>query len=132
MQHINTPNAPRSRAPLSQAVRSGHLIFTAGLVGTRPHDGVLADGPRAQMQQALQNLSAVLQAGGSSRERIVKVTIFLRDAADYAVVNEVYAEFFEPPYPSRSTVVAFAPDRRILVEIEAVAEIDPSHDEISG
>jgi 2-iminobutanoate/2-iminopropanoate deaminase len=123
MTYVRTPSAPISSAPLSQAVRSGHLVFTAGVVGARPEDGVLEDDVRAQARQAFRNLAAILTAAGSGIERAVKVTIYLRDASDYSVVNEVYDEFFVAPYPARSTVQAPAPNPMVLVEIEMVGEV---------
>jgi len=126
LRHVTTASAPVSRAPLSQAVRSGNLVFTAGIVGARPDNGVLEDDVRAQTRQALQNLAAILTAAGSRIERAVKVVIFLRDASDYNAVNEVYDEFFVPPYPARSTIQAPAPNPSVLVEIEIVAEVDAS------
>ena len=124
MRHIMTAGAPVSTAPLSQAVRSRGLVFTAGIVGIDPTAGTMPDGPQAQMRQAIKNLSAVLSAAGSGLDRVVKVTIFLRDVRDYAVINAVYEEFFVAPYPARSAVQVVLPNPSIQVEIEAVAEAD--------
>jgi 2-iminobutanoate/2-iminopropanoate deaminase len=118
---VETNGAPGAIGPYSQAIRAGQLVFTAGQVGADPASGALADGVAAQADRALRNLAAVLDAGGSSLDRVVKTTIFLVDVADFATVNEVYASHFSTPYPARSTVTVKALPKDALVEIEAIA-----------
>jgi len=118
---IQTDAAPAAIGPYSQAIRVGGLVFTAGQTGAEPSSGELAEGVAAQADRALQNLAAVLQAAGTSFERVVKTTIFLVDMADFAAVNEVYARYLSPPYPARSTIAVRALPKGGLVEIEMVA-----------
>lgn len=118
---IQTDAAPAAIGPYSQAVRVGGLVFTAGQTGAEPSSGELVEGVAAQADRALQNLAAVLQAAGTSFERVVKTTIFLVDMADFAAVNEVYARHLSPPYPARSTIAVRALPKGGLVEIEMVA-----------
>lgn len=128
MRHVKTPRAPVSAAPLSQAVRSRGLVFTAGIVGIDPELGTMVDGPEGQMRQAIGNLGAVLAEAGSALDRVIKVTLFLQDIRDYGAVNRVYEQLFAPPYPARSAVQVVPPNPDILVEIEAVAEADGDGD----
>jgi 2-iminobutanoate/2-iminopropanoate deaminase len=121
LEYVSTPKAPQSRAPLSQAVISDGLVFTAGLVGVNPRTGQLAEGVEAQTRQTLDNLDAVLTAAGSSLMHTIKVTIFVRDVGLLSQVNTVYGEFFTRPWPARSALEARMADDKILVEIEAVA-----------
>jgi 2-iminobutanoate/2-iminopropanoate deaminase len=118
---VQTNAAPTAIGPYSQAIRAGALVFTAGQVGADPSDGTLADGVAAQADRALRNLAAVLDAAGSSLERVVKTTIFLTSMDDFAAVNEVYAAHLSPPFPARSTVAVRALPKGALVEIEMVA-----------
>ncbi|MGC9399804.1 MAG: RidA family protein [Anaerolineae bacterium] len=119
---IKTEKAPAAVGPYSQAIRVGELVFTAGQLGLDPTRGQLA-GPdvATQTRQALENLRAVLEAGGASLAQVVKTTIFVVDMGDFKTVNAVYAEFFENAPPARSTVEVAALPLGGLVEIEAVA-----------
>jgi 2-iminobutanoate/2-iminopropanoate deaminase len=118
---VQTNAAPAAIGPYSQAIRSGSLIFTAGQIGLDPGSGELVEGVEAQADRALRNLSAILDAAGTSLERVIKTTIFLADMADFAAVNEVYARHLSSPYPARSTVAVAALPKGARVEIEAVA-----------
>jgi 2-iminobutanoate/2-iminopropanoate deaminase len=124
---VETNGAPGAIGPYSQAIRAGELVFTAGQVGADPGSGALADGVAAQADRALRNLAAVLDAAGSSLDRVLKTTIFLVDVADFATVNEVYASHFSAPYPARSTVTVKALPKDALVEIEAIAIAPDAH-----
>lgn len=119
---IYTPDAPEPIGPYSQAKRFGNLIFTAGQIGL-DREGNLSETVVDQTRKALQNLSAVLSAGGASFESVIKTTIFLADMNDFAQVNEVYAEFFGDSRPARSTVEAAGLPKGALVEIEAIAAV---------
>ena len=118
---VQTNAAPAAIGPYSQAIRSGELIFTAGQIGLDPASGELVEGVAAQTERALRNLSAILDAAGTSLERVIKTTIFLADMADFAAVNEAYARHISSPYPARSTVAVRELPKGALVEIEAVA-----------
>lgn len=118
---IATEKAPAAVGPYSQAVRVGNLVFTAGQIGIDPVLGRLRTGIAAQTRQALANLQAVLEAAGSSLNQVVKTTIFLRDMADFATVNQIYGSFFTAAPPARSTVQVSDLPLGALVEIEAIA-----------
>jgi len=121
---IVTEGAPKpfGGAPYNQAIRAAGLVFCAGQVGLDPATGTLVDGGvEAQTRRAMENLSAVLEAAGSSIDRIVKTTIFVADLGDFAAVNAVYGSFFVADPPARSTVQVAGLPAAALVEIEAVA-----------
>ncbi|MBI2846074.1 MAG: RidA family protein [Chloroflexi bacterium] len=119
---VHTAKAPQAQGPYSQGVEGGGYIFAAGQIGVDPHSGELIAGDIAtQTRQALNNLSAVLEAGGGSLDRVVKTTVFLTNLDDFAAMNSVYAEFFPADPPARSTVQVTRLPRGGLVEIEAVA-----------
>jgi 2-iminobutanoate/2-iminopropanoate deaminase len=110
--------------PYSQAVRTGNLLFTAGQVPLDPATGTLVDGDiKAQAEQAMKNLHAVLAAAGTGFEHVVKTTIYLTDIADYAGLNEVYGRYITTDYPARSAFAVRALPLGAKVEIEMVAEI---------
>ena len=123
---VSTGAAPAAVGPYSQAVvaRGGNWVFTAGQLGIVPGTGELAEGVEAQTRQALENLTAVLEAAGSSLERVVKVTVFLRNMGDFEKVNGVYREFFGHEPPARSAIGVAGLPKGGLVEIEAVASVD--------
>ena len=118
---VETSAAPAAIGPYSQAIRNGELVVTAGQIGADPASGELAEGVAAQAERALRNLTAVLDAAGTTPERVIKTTIFLADMGDFAAVNEVYARHFSAPYPARSTVAVAGLPKGALVEIEAIA-----------
>jgi 2-iminobutanoate/2-iminopropanoate deaminase len=119
---VTADNAPQAIGPYSAAVKAGHFVFTAGQLGIDPGTGEFVEGGiEAQTRQALDNLSAVLQAAGTSLEDVVKTTVFLNDMDDFSAMNEVYGQFFTHDYPARSAVQAARLPKNGLVEIEAVA-----------
>ncbi|MEZ0394882.1 MAG: Rid family detoxifying hydrolase [Anaerolineales bacterium] len=119
---ITSQKAPKAIGPYSVAVRSGDLVFTAGQVGLDPLTGNLVPGGvEAETRQALTNLQHVLADAGSGLEYALKTTVFLRDMADFAAMNAVYAEFFPENPPARSTVAVAALPKGAAVEIEVVA-----------
>jgi len=118
---VSTEKAPPPVGPYSQAVMAGDFIFAAGQLGIDPKRGELVEGIEAQTRQVLTNLSAVLEAAGSSLDRVVQATVFLAHMEDFAAMNTVYAEFFPLEPPARSTVVVGQFPGGILVEIEVIA-----------
>ena len=122
-ERIFTENAPRPIGPYSQAVRVGQMVYTAGQIGFDA-DGSLPAGVAEQTRLVVRNLKGVLEAAGSSLERVIKTTIFLHDLSDFAIVNEVYAEYFGFTAPARSTVQVARLPKDALVEIEAIAIVD--------
>lgn len=121
---IQTENAPSAVGPYSQGMTIDGLVFTAGQLGINPATGKIEGDVQQQARQALANLKAVLEAGGSSLAQVVKTTVFLQDMNDFAAVNAVYAEVFDAvdaPYPARSAVEVAKLPLGGLVEIEAIA-----------
>jgi 2-iminobutanoate/2-iminopropanoate deaminase len=124
-QLIATPEAPRAIGPYAQAVRWEGLLFCSGQIGLDPASGQLVEGGVApQAERALLNLSAVLAAGGSSWERVLKTTIFLVSMEDFEAVNAVYKRFAGETPPARATVAVAALPKGARVEIEATAACD--------
>jgi len=122
-QIIATDQAPAAVGPYSQAVQFGDFVFTAGQLGIVPGTGDFAGADiQSQTRQALENLAAVLEAGGSCLKHVIKVTVFLQDIEEFSQMNEVYAEFFSEDPPARSAVQVAALPLGGRVEIEAVAE----------
>jgi 2-iminobutanoate/2-iminopropanoate deaminase len=121
---IATRSAPAAIGPYSQAVKAGSLLFTAGQIGLVPETGQMVEGGVVQQaEQVLKNLQVVAEAAGCSLASVVKTTIYLVNAADFAAVNDVYAKFFDSEPPARSTVFVNALPKGALVEIDAVAEL---------
>jgi len=122
-QIIATDKAPAAIGPYSQGVRIGDLIYTAGQAGLVPGTKELA-GPdiESQTRQTLENIKAILKAGGSCMKHVVKTTVFVIDLSEFARMNAVYGEFFPEHPPARSTVQVVALPLGARVEIEAVAE----------
>jgi 2-iminobutanoate/2-iminopropanoate deaminase len=119
---VSTPKAPAAIGPYSQGVRIGGFLFTAGQIALDPATMKVVDGSVAdQTRRVLENLKAIVEAGGSSLESVVKTTVFLRDMKDFPAMNEVYASFFPDPGPARSTVQVSGLPLGVLVEIDAVA-----------
>lgn len=121
---IVTAKAPTPIGPYSQAVRSGDLLFCSGQVGLDPHTKELVPGGiEAQAKQIMLNLAAVLEAAGCQFANIIKVTIFLRNMSDFALVNKIYSSYFIDKFPARSTVSVVGLPLGALVEIEAIARL---------
>jgi len=121
-KRIQTENAPAAIGPYSQAIKAGGFVFCSGQVAIVPQTGqFVAGGVAEQTEQVLKNLSAVLEAAGSSLDQVVKTTVFLADMKEFSAMNEVYARFFSEPPPARATVAAAGLPRDARVEIEAVA-----------
>ena len=119
-KQIHTEKAPAAIGPYSQAIDFGEVIFTSGQIPVAP-DGSVSSDISEQTRQALENLKAVLDAGGSSLDKVIKTTVFITDMAQFGAVNAVYAEFFTEPFPARSCVQVAALPKGVSIEIEAVA-----------
>ena len=121
---ISTAGAPAAVGAYSQAIRAGELVFTAGQLGSDPGSGeFVAPDVAGQAEQALANLTAILDASGSGLDQLVKVTVFLADIADWPALNEVYARVIPQPYPARSAFAVKDLPKGARVEIEAVATV---------
>jgi len=124
---ISTPQAPAAIGPYSQAIRAGNLLFVSGQIPLDPDTGQVVEGDAAvQTGRVLQNLSAILQAAGSSLNRVLKATVYLKDLTDFAPMNDVYAHFFAEAPPARATVEVARLPRNVLVEIDLIAEVRES------
>ena len=124
MQAIHTEKAPKAIGPYSQAIKVGNLVFASGQVPIVPATGEFVEGGiQEQTRQALTNAQAILEEAGTSLKNVVKTTVFLSDMANFAAMNEVYAEFFAQPYPTRSAVAVKALPKGALVEVECIAEL---------
>jgi len=120
-ERVSTSGAPAALGPYSQAIASGQLVFASGQLALIPETGELIDGDVGpQTKLALENLSAVLQAAGSTLGQVVKTTVFLTTMENFAAMNEVYAGFFPGDPPARSTIAVAGLPKGALVEIEAI------------
>ncbi len=124
-QSIHTNDAPAAIGPYSQAIKAGNTIYVSGQIPIDPKTGEFAGSDIvAQSRQSLTNIQNILKAAGADMKAVVKTTVLLADIADFTAMNEVYAEFFEEPYPARAAFQAAALPKGALVEIEAVAVVD--------
>ncbi len=127
-QAISTPRAPQAIGPYSQAIHSGPFLFVSGQIPLEPGTGQLATGDiGVQTRQVLENLKAILEAAGSSLDRVVKTTVYLARIEDYGAVNKVYDEYFispRSPRPARSVIAVSGLPRGAGVEIEAIALLE--------
>ncbi|HWA94954.1 MAG TPA: RidA family protein [Terracidiphilus sp.] len=124
---VTTASAPAAIGPYSQAIRVGNLVFTAGQIALDPITGhVVASGIAEQTTRVMENLKAVLEAAGTSLDKTVKATVFLKDFNDFAEMNAIYGQYIAPEGvtpPARSTVEVSRLPKDVLVEIELVAEV---------
>ena len=121
MKVIATEKAPGAIGPYSQGFLTNGFVYTSGQIPVNPADGTIPEGIAAQAEQSCKNVGAILEAGGSGFDKVVKTTVFLQSMGDFAAMNAVYAEFFtEGQYPARSAVEVGALPRGALVEIETI------------
>ncbi len=119
---ISTESAPGAIGPYSQAIKANGMLFCSGQIPIDPATGEFVSGGVAeQTEQVFKNLIAVLEAGGSSLENVVKTTVFLADMGEFAVMNEVYGRYFDSNKPARATVQAARLPRDAKVEIDCIA-----------
>ena len=118
----STEKAPAAIGPYSQAVKAGDTIYVSGQLPIDPATGAFAsDDITAQTRQSLTNIRSILEAAGTDMSKVVKTTVLLKSIADFAAMNEVYAQFFSEPYPARAAFQVAALPKDALVEIECVA-----------
>jgi 2-iminobutanoate/2-iminopropanoate deaminase len=124
---VSTDKAPSAIGPYSQGIRAGNLVFTAGQIALDPATGqVVAPGIQEQTTRVLENLKAILEQAGSSLDRVVKATVFLKDFNDFAAMNSVYGAYLAPDGvtpPARTTVEVSRLPKDVLVEIDLIAEV---------
>ena len=122
---IQTTNAPAAIGPYSQAVRVGNTVYLSCSIPLEPETGLVTEGDiTAQARRAFLNMKAVVEAAGGTLADVVKVGIFVTDMADFAAVNAVMAEFFDAPFPARSTVEVSALPRAVRVEVDGILVLD--------
>ena len=124
MEAIHTENAPQAIGPYSQAIQAGNMASASGQIPAHPATGEFAEGGiKGQTRQSLTNAQAILKDAGTDLSKVIKTTVFLSDMGNFAAMNEVYAEFFQQPYPARSAVAVKDLPKGALVEIECLAEL---------
>lgn len=121
MKAISTKNAPAAIGPYSQGIEVNGFVYASGQLPLDPATGTFPEGIKAQTRQSLLNAKAIMEAAGLSLNNVVKTTVLLADIADFAEMNEVYAEFFSEPYPARSAFAVKSVPKGALVEIECIA-----------
>ena len=120
---ISTDKAPAAIGPYVQATKLGEMLFTSGVIPVNPATGEIPSTVEEQARQAFSSLKALVEASGSSIEKVVKTTLFIKNMDDFAKINAIYAEVFAEPYPCRSCVEVVRLPKDVLLEIEAVAHL---------
>lgn len=121
---VNTTDAPAAIGPYVQATQSGNLIFVSGQLPLDPKTmEIVSGGIEEQTHQALKNLKAIIEAGGSHMQNVLKVSVFLQDLTQFTAVNDIYGTYFQSPYPARVCFQVAKLPKGALIEIEAIAEI---------
>ena len=120
---ISTDKAPAAIGPYVQATKLGEMLFTSGVIPVNPATGEIPSTVEEQARQAFSSLKALVEASGSSIEKVVKTTLFIKNMDDFAKINAIYGEVFAEPYPCRSCVEVTRLPKDVLLEIEAVAHL---------
>ena len=124
-QIINTTNAPAAIGPYSQAVKVGNLLYTSGQIPLNPATGELVIGDvKKATERSMENVKAILEAAGTSLDKVIKTVVFIKDMNDFAAVNEVYGSYFTSNQPARSCVEVARLPKDVQVEIEVIALVD--------
>ena len=119
---VQTDNAPKAIGPYVQAIKANGLVYTAGQIPLDPKTGkIIEGGIKEQTRRVMENLKAVLTAAGSSLEKVVKATVFLKNMTDFAAMNDIYGEYLDSAKPARSTVAVAELPRGALIEIDLIA-----------
>ena len=125
MKPISTPEAPAAIGPYSQAVRAGDTVYLSGQIPLDPKSMQIVQGFESQVKRVFENLRAVCRAGGGDFDRVVRLTIFLTDLAQFPKVNELMATYFKEPFPARVTVGVASLPRGAQVEVDAIMHLGP-------
>lgn len=120
-KQIATTKAPAAIGPYSQAIDLGNMVFISGQIPVNPSTGEIPEGIKAQTEQSIANIKAILAEAGLSIDNVVKTTVFLADMSLFVPMNEVYANEFTAPFPARSAVAVRELPKQVLVEIETIA-----------
>lgn len=122
---ISTPKAPAAIGPYSQAVLVNGMLFTSGVIPIDPDTNTLVEGDvTVQARQAIGNLKNLIEASGSSMDKVVKTTVFIKDMNDFGKINDIYKDFFTSDFPARSCVEVARLPKDVLIEIEAIATVE--------
>ena len=122
---ISTPKAPAAIGPYSQAVLVNGMFFTSGVIPIDPEKNTLVEGDvTVQARQAIGNLKNLIEASGSSMDKVVKTTVFIKDMNDFGKINDIYKDFFTSDFPARSCVEVARLPKDVLIEIEAIATVE--------
>lgn len=122
---ISTPKAPEAIGPYSQAVLVNGMLFTSGVIPIDPETNTLVEGDvTVQARQAIGNLKNLIEASGSSMDKVVKTTVFIKDMNDFGKINDIYKDFFTSDFPARSCVEVARLPKDVLIEIEAIATVE--------
>ncbi len=123
-QAVATDHAPKAIGPYSQAIKAGNLVFVSGQIPIDPATGEFVPGDvKAQTDRVMRNLTAILEAAGTSMDAVVRCTVYLADMNDFAAMNEVYGSYFSQPAPARATIQAVRLPKDARVEIDVIATI---------
>lgn len=118
---ISTPNAPAAIGPYSQAIEVNDMIYTSGVIPVNPATGEIPATVEEQAEQAFSNMAALLKDAGSSMEKVIKTTVFIKNMEDFGKINEVYAKYFTGVFPARSCVEVARIPKDVFLEVEAIA-----------
>ena len=121
MNVISTDKAPAAIGPYSQAIEVNGMVYTSGQIPVNPATGEIPEGVEAQAKQAFSNIAALLAEAGSSIEKVVKTTVFIKNMEDFGKINVIYADYFTGTFPARSCVEVARLPKDVLLEIEAIA-----------
>lgn len=122
---ISTPKAPAAIGPYSQAVLVNGMLFTSGVIPIDPETNTLVEGDvTVQARQAIGNLKNLIEASGSSMDKVVKTTVFIKDMNDFGKINDIYKDFFTSDFPARSCVEVARLPKDVLIEIETIATVE--------
>ena len=120
---ISTPKAPAAIGPYSQAVIAGGMLYTSGMIPIDPETNTLVQGDVCvQARQAIGNLKNLVEASGSSMDKVIKTVVFIQNMEDFGKINEIYAKYFPEPYPARSCVEVARLPKDVALEVEAIVE----------
>ncbi len=123
MKKISTNKAPQAIGPYSQAIITNGFMFCSGQIPINPETGEIPEGVEAQAHQVFKNIKNLLEAGGSSIDKVVKTSVFIKDMNDFAKINEIYAQYFTEDFPARSCVEVARLPKDVLLETEVIAEV---------
>lgn len=123
MKQIKTDKAPAAIGPYSQAIISGNTVYCSGQIPINPETGEIPEGVANQAHQVFKNIKNLLEAAGTSIDKVIKTSVFIKDMNDFAEINAIYAEYFTEPYPARSCVEVARLPKDVLLETEVIAEL---------